>query len=208
MAILRLDELNTLRSEDYETYFDKMDIPQTAKDKRVEFSKKLEEIILELLESLAYAHENHISNTSYSRDAFADSYLTLLAMYMIVDSDTVLYANTLADEITRATMADADMPYMLSEDRARFISENEANTALNYADYKQAVSRGFKHKTWNTMKDKNVRRTHKEVEGMTIGIDDWFTVGKASMLYPKDVINAFMYPEEIVNCRCSVTYTI
>lgn len=208
MAILKLDELNTLKSEDYETYFSKMNISQIAKEKRIQFAKQFEDIFLEFLESLYYAIENHVSNLVYIEDSFMDSYLTLLALYMVVDSDMVHYADSLVDEMTQTTIKNSDMPYMLSEDRARFVSENEANTALNYADYKQAVARGFKHKVWNTMKDKNVRKTHKEIEGMKIGIDDWFSVGKAVMLYPKDVVNGSNHPEEIVNCRCSVTYTI
>ena len=87
-----------------------------------------------------------------------------------------------------------------------FIAENEANTMYEDEDYILALKEGMTRKKWVTIQDRRVRDTHREVEGVTIPIDEFFQVGNAQMLYPKDVINGGGYPEEIVNCRCSCIY--
>lgn len=41
----------------------------------------------------------------------------------------------------------------------------------------------------------------------TIPINNYFLVGKALMRYPHDMAVAFTNPEEVINCRCWVTYS-
>lgn len=207
MAVLKLDELNVLKSEDFETYFSKMNISAIAKEKRIALAEQLEDVILEFLESLDYAIEHGVTNISYALDNFTEGFRMLLGSYMVVDSVLLSYISSLALDIENSTQKKKNDKYTLSEDRARFIAENEANTFLNAADYSEAKGRGFRHKTWHTMNDRAVRKTHKEVEGVTIDIDGFFQVGKAMLRYPKDYENGWMYPEETINCRCSVTYS-
>ena len=100
--------------------------------------------------------------------------------------------------------------YWVSEDRAQFIAENEANTIYNSAEFVEAKKQGKTHKIWITYNDDRVRPTHIEVEGAKIPIDSYFYVGMAQMLYPKDVTSEFStgasHPEETVNCRCTISY--
>lgn len=94
--------------------------------------------------------------------------------------------------------------WFISPDRAVFNAENEANTVLNYKDYKEAKGN---FKTWITENDERVRPTHIPLEGEKIPIGDLFVVGEALMRFPKDLEYAADYPEEIVNCRCSIKYS-
>lgn len=55
------------------------------------------------------------------------------------------------------------------------------------------------------MKDQRVRKTHREVDGETIPIDEVFLVGESLMRFPKDT-SLGASAEEIVNCRCVVKY--
>lgn len=93
--------------------------------------------------------------------------------------------------------------YWLSDDRARFIAEEESNTAFNDSDFEDAIEAGYTMKTWNTMLDRYVRKTHRPMEGKTIPIDDYFIVGNSMMLYPRDPDGD---PEEVISCRCWLTY--
>lgn len=95
--------------------------------------------------------------------------------------------------------------YWLSFSRASDIAYSEANTFFNYTDYREAQDRGLTKKTWHTMLDDKVRDTHEELEGQTIGIDDYFYVGNSQMRFPHDWESS-PDPKEVVNCRCAVEY--
>jgi hypothetical protein len=90
----------------------------------------------------------------------------------------------------------------LGEQRANIIALNEANWKWNNEEYYEAKD-GKKTKTWHTALDERVRFSHMAVEGVTIGIDEYFIVGGYPMLYPLDG-NAPI--SETANCRCSVSY--
>ena len=101
------------------------------------------------------------------------------------------------------------LPYYMyfdSEDRAEFIAEDEANSIEGYEDFLVALMRGFTTKTWNTMQDKRVRDTHVKAEGQTVPIGEFFHVGNALLMFPRDTVNGADYPEELVNCRCWLTF--
>ena len=100
---------------------------------------------------------------------------------------------------------DGDADYWLSMKRAMNIAYSETNTFLNYTDYVDAKERGYKYKTWHTMNDPKVRETHEEVEGQTVGIDEFFQVGSSQMKFPHDW-STDPDPAELINCRCSVEY--
>ena len=77
--------------------------------------------------------------------------------------------------------------------------------ADNYTSYVDAKDLGRTQKTWLTMLDKKVRDTHEELEGQTIGIDDYFQVGNSQMLFPLDW-SMSPNPRETINGRCAVEY--
>ena len=96
--------------------------------------------------------------------------------------------------------------WLLSQDRARFNAENEENNVMNYSEYIDAVDAGYTKKTWLTELDDRVRQTHRPLEMVTIPMDDLFKVGAAYMRFPRDLVLSANFPEEVINCRCAVSY--
>ena len=112
-----------------------------------------------------------------------------------------------AEEVTKSTQRHADDldGYWTSAQRAVEIAKNESGLVSNDFEYQRAKKQGKKLKTWHTMGDNKVRETHWPMDGVTVGIDEFFTVGGFDMLYPMDGEHGAP-PEEIINCRCWVTY--
>ena len=62
--------------------------------------------------------------------------------------------------------------------------------------------------TLDNFKDGRVRHTHIRLDEQKIGIFEHFDVGKTQMMFPRDTsLGADAFPEEIINCRCSLRYT-
>jgi len=64
----------------------------------------------------------------------------------------------------------------------------------------------MKYKTWNTILDGRERITHNIADGQMQPIMMPFEVGSSLLMYPKDMsLDASL--EEIINCRCSVSFS-
>ena len=107
--------------------------------------------------------------------------------------------------IGTALFATEELRKWLNSDRANLIALNEANWIWNNQEFFEAKGKN-KKKTWHTALDEKVRFSHMAMEGVTIGIDEYFHVGSSLMLYPLDVSGGAS-ADEIVNCRCSVEYS-
>ena len=94
--------------------------------------------------------------------------------------------------------------FYLSDDRARLLGEEEANTIFNLVDFAKAKRLGYRYKTWITMRDNRVRHTHERVDDKTIPIDELFLVGNSFMRFPRDELGS---TRERINCRCSIRYS-
>ena len=209
-GILKFDELNKLdgrRAMPYEQFFGEMDISEEEKRKRIEMAERFEELFREYF--IAYADESNNDDwQTILQERFAD-----IAMLFVTAVATTAFiaehARRLAEDVTRVTEehADKEDDYWLSNDRAMLIAENESNTVGNYDELLVAVKSGCTMKRWDSMKDARVRQSHKEVDGITIPIDELFVVGKSAsqMLFPRD--DSFgAEADELVNCRCHATY--
>ena len=221
--MLPFDELNILnkkqsqRSIPIDRYFDEMDLPAGEKADRKAFAKKLEDKLFEIM-ALIYTviERNALGNIPMVIVRLEDELTSLVREYTVPDSELLDYINEYSVGFVDTTVKyaqydeiedendDVKTSYWFSEDRARYNAENEANTIFNYEQFRQAKADGFTYKRWVTMKDERVRRTHAEVDGVTIPIDDFFQVGDYLMRFPKDCENAG--PEECVNCRCVLTF--
>ena len=96
--------------------------------------------------------------------------------------------------------------YFTSDDRATVNAEQQSNATYNQEQYNQAVASGKTKKTWITMHDQRVRKTHDAADGQEVDIDKPFTVGDSELMFPCDLsLGANL--REICNCRCVVTYT-
>lgn len=217
MSVSSYDELNispnNRRSEPYKEYFSKMSISDKEKQERIAFSEQMEEVILYILALIETTIESGETNREYIQAQFYDKYLDVIASYMLIDAYIKQYALDVTKQIIDATFErfsaeDKNITddYYLSNDRAMFISECEANSILNYRQYSKAVKAGKTKKKWIDVGDKKERKTHLEVGGTTLPIGEPFSVGDSLLQFPKDT-SLGASADEIVNCRCSIQYS-
>lgn len=217
MSVSSYDELNirssNRRSEPYKEYFSKMSISDKEKQERIAFSEQMEEVVLYILALIETTIESGETNQEYIQTQFYDKYLDVIASYMLMDTYIKQYAFGVTKQIIDATFErfsteDKSITddYYLSNDRAMFISECEANSILNYRQYSKAVKAGKTKKKWIDVGDKRERKTHLEVGGTTLPIDEPFSVGDSLLQFPKDV-SLGASADEVVNCRCSIQYS-
>lgn len=217
MNVLSYDELNIRpnnhRSEPYKEYFSKMSISDKEKQERIAFSEKMEEVVLYILALIETTIESGESDQEYIQIQFYDKYLDVIASYMLIDTYIKQYALGVTKQIIDSTFErfsseDKSITddYYLSNDRAMFISECEANSILNYRQYSKAVKVGKTKKKWIDVGDKRERKTHLEVGGTILPIDEPFSVGDSLLQFPKDT-SLGASADEIVNCRCSIQYS-
>lgn len=217
MSISSYDELNirpnNRRSEPYKEYFSKMSISDKEKQQRIAFSEQMEEVVLYILALIETTIESGESDQEYIQTQFYDKYLDVIASYMLIDTYIKQYALDVTKQIIDATFErfsaeDKSITddYYLSNDRTMFISECEANSILNYRQYSKAVKAGKTKKKWIDVGDKRERKTHLEVGGTILPIDEPFSVGDSLLQFPKDT-SLGASADEIVNCRCSIQYS-
>ena len=132
---------------------------------------------------------------------FENEYREVVLKYTVDDEYISEYIPFITQEIEKTTKKTGNT----SDDRALAIALNEANTVLGYEEYRTALVRGYKKKTWLTMLDTRVRDTHRPLEDKTIPIDDFFTVGESKMLFPRDTVNGSL--KETSGCRCALKYS-
>jgi hypothetical protein len=217
MSISSYDELtirpNNRRSEPYKEYFSKMSISDKEKQERIAFSEQMEEVVLYILALIETTIESGESDQEYIQTQFYDKYLDVIASYMLIDTYIKQYALDVTKQIIDATFErfsaeDKSITddYYLSNDRAMFISECEANSILNYRQYSKAVKAGKTKKKWIDVGDKRERKTHLEVGETILPIDEPFSVGDSLLQFPKDT-SLGASADEVVNCRCSIQYS-
>lgn len=217
MSVSSYDELNirpsNRRSEPYKEYFSKMSISDKEKQERIAFSEQMEEVVLYILALIETTIESGEADQEYIQTQFYDKYLDVIASYMFIDTYINQYVLGVTKQIIDATFErfsaeDKSITddYYLSNDRAMFISECEANSILNYRQYSNAVKAGKTKKKWIDVGDKRERKTHLEVGGTTLQIDEPFSVGDSLLQFPKDT-SLGASADAIVNCRCSIQYS-
>jgi hypothetical protein len=206
---LRFDELNTLiqnkRSMPFEQYFGEMNLTEEEKSKRIQMAEELEEnfiVTMTLLFTMAQANK---IDYEFIRKQIEDSYLETLRKYASVDRHLETYVKSFSYDVIDSTKKHKNEPYYYSLDRARFMAENEVNTAINHARYIEAVNGGKTMKRWESIIDEATRKDHREINGKYISIGQAFHVGDSWMLFPKDM-SMNPNPNQVINCRCSIMY--
>lgn len=86
--------------------------------------------------------------------------------------------------------------------RAERIARTESMGALNGGYLDALTSAGFTKKMWVSALDERTRDTHAQANGQVRDISEPFQVGRALLQFPADP--SCPYPEEIVNCRCTI----
>lgn len=202
-----IDKINNLSQDeilDIDTYFDEMELPDKEKEKRKEFSKSMNDVMLFIFALFSVMRQYDYINKQYIISQLQSRYSEVVLKYMDIDKAIDDYIQRFSEEIVDTTLKYPDEEYYLSNDRATLVSVNEANSILGYRQLQEAKERGYTRKTWITERDNKVRKNHREVDGETIGIDRLFLVGKSLMAYPHDFSAE---PEEVCGCRCSIKYS-
>lgn len=231
MAIQGFDKLNIVqrRSIPYKLYFGDMDLTKEQKARRENLAYILEDILaiwfivmeqniingkvdeIRDKQRLTYMIYDEISDKGYfENEVEQDKYVSNFVneTYRSTVENREKYPDDVVPkgDITEPESVEDIEPYWTSEDRAMFIAENEANTLINTQEYVEAKAQGYTHKIWMSYGDERVRATHQIVDGAKVPIGVYFEVGKARMLYPKDVTSEFstgaLHPEETISCRC------
>jgi len=215
-AILSFDEVNklyaqnhaeNLRSMPFEQFFGEMDLSEVQRQHRIGTAKQIYGFTRDALMGLYYVVQE---GGWYAYDDIAadmkNSYSDMLTKLGIAFTAffAAAHVESTVSEIISATLNHTDDPYYFSLDRAMLIAENEANSVWNDSEFQDAIDTGKTTKTWLSMRDKRVRKTHTEVDGTTIPINEFFHVGEAMLLYPR---YASDHPEETVNCRCTLVFS-
>ena len=104
------------------------------------------------------------------------------------------------------TVSHKEEPYYYSADRARFMSEDQANVIYSMSEFGDALYDGMAFKTWETIGDNRVRNSHLEVEGMTIPIEEPFMLEGGLVQFPGDD-SLGADSSEIIGCRCSLSFS-
>lgn len=225
MAIQNFDKLNILkrRSEPYEQYFRDMAITEKQKKDRILICPNLEELIAIYFEAIYGGYQTGTINETVLKQQFVYDFYDVLSdrEYFQTEKQLDKYVIGIANSVIDTTIQNlaaypddydytGETPYWVSDDRAMFISENEANTLFGSFEFSDAIKQNKGWKMWADYGDENVRPTHQAVNGAKIPIDAYFDVGRAKLLYPKDVTSELSTgaecPEEIIGCRCSCLY--
>lgn len=201
-----LSNLTTKKAEEPEEYFKKMDLNKEQVQKRLDYTKKANDLFDVILILLLTMDERGETNFYYARNMLETWLLSLIAEYTTPDDYLIDYATDTAYNFVDTTVRHFDDPWYTSSDRALYNAENGANDVLNYSEYQEAIEAGKTHKRWITENDNKVRETHRELHRKELPIREFFQVGVAQMRFPKDYEKASMFPEELVGCRCTIEY--
>lgn len=203
------DELNApekySRSVPFDIYFGEMDITEEQKEKRIAVAEELDELMLFLFALIVAMFETGSLDRDYILIQVNQRYLQIAGKYVDVDKYVEDYIKRFSDTFIQTTFDSIDDLWYLSADRASFIAENESETTWNYEEYKKAIKSGKTKKKWDDVRDSKERKTHREVGGTIIPIEDTFVVGNSLMRYPKDD-SLGADAKEIINCRCTIKY--
>ena len=229
--INRLDSegnnLYVLKSMPYEQYFGEMTfLTKEEKEERIALARDLEDVMMFLFYLVVsqsdFAYMAAISSVEI-KETLRQRMFETVSTHVDIDDDLREQINDFIDDATDTTFeylviltalmnnpnpepdATDEPEYYLSDDRARLLAEEEANSIFNYAGFSRMALLGYRTKTWVTMADAFVRKTHRPLEGKTIPIDELFQVGDSFMRFPRDQkYNAQL--KEIVRCRCGCVY--
>ena len=203
-----IDELSNLKPRAVEPrkYFDEMDLNEEQIQNRLDYTEKANGAFDTILVMLMSMKENGNIDYAFLRGLLITWLLSIIAEFVTPDDYLIDYATDTAYNFMETSQKNIDKEWYTSPDRALFNAENSANDVLNYSEYEKAIEAGKTHKQWITEKDNRVRESHRDVEKKPIPIKEFFRVGLARMRFPKDYEYASEFPEEIVNCRCSIKY--
>ena len=207
MKINGFDELNTpFNSESYiNEYFKPMRISKEDKEIRKQAARDFRDYLFDLFLLLGIQSEYLAVNWTLIEEQMRTEFQRAAMLYANNTPMLQSYIADKASDFVRITRENIDKgEYWLSDERATYEAVNEVNEVFGIDDYQTAIDNGMRFKKWVTERDSRVRKSHKEVDGLKIPIEDYFALEKGIMLYPGDYENC---PAECPNCRCVAVYS-
>lgn len=210
-----IDELNNLIPYDnqisdidkwLEQFYSVMPIDDEQKEKRKSVAFSIRESMLFLFTLMFTMAESESWNYDIALSAFRNEFRNAISPYVTIDLFIESYIQDFTKQYLDTTiehLSKDDASFFVSDDRATIGSANESNSVVGYQELEDAINEGYTKKKWLTERDNKVRKTHKEMEGKTIPINDYFIVGGSALLYPRDPEGE---EKEIANCRCVCKY--
>jgi SPP1 gp7 family putative phage head morphogenesis protein len=95
----------------------------------------------------------------------------------------------------------------LTEADARMVARTEVISAANAGAFDQAKLAGEDaplYKQWLATMDRRTRPSHDAADGQVVPLNDAFSVGGATLLYPGDPAAP---AAQVINCRCTIIFT-
>jgi len=206
-GVTSFDALNQLvgmkRSEPFKEFYAPMHLTKEQKRERQRLAEAFEEEFLYMMSYMFYAYPTLNEQMIYDlRDAYIRA-IEEVGLYSMVDQ-YYRQAEKFAIDCIEATQRHKEDPYYYSADRARFCAENESNKIWAYTEYEEAVG-NCQYKQWQTIIDGKERDSHAEINGEILRIGEPFILAGGLMMFPTDD-SMGASDEEIVNCRCSLTF--
>ena len=190
---------------DIDRYFDEMEITEKQKEDRKAFAKRLEDKLLTVFALIEVMKERNITpDAIFIMTQIQNAFSEVMSDEVTVSDNLANYILIKSWKLADTTVKHIEDEFYLSMDRATLIAENETSSIFNCVDDEQAISNGCTKKTWHTIRDRKTRDWHKDVDGETIDIDDYFEVDGEFMAYPHDINSS---DKNVANCRCSVSYS-
>lgn len=121
----------------------------------------------------------------------ADSTRAQLRDLIVIGVERGATAEEIAASIVRSGM--------FAVDRAKTIALTEVTRSIGAAHVAGYRAAGVEAKTWTTTSG-NVREAHAVLDGVTIGVDEYFVASGARALAP----GGFNVPALDINCRCLI----
>jgi len=158
---------------------------------------------------------------SYEYKEALDRVQQLLNQYIV--SEAVISASNISEtswsiinDTIKAGMGEALSSLVISDNiekavssvapsRALTISRTETQKAAQEAAYQtiNEIPLPPMVKVWSVVVDKRARKTHLDLRNVSKEMDENFKVGNDSMPHPAHSSGS---PEEVINCRCTLTY--
>ena len=198
---------NEIAIEEYlEEFYSTMQISEEQKEKRKRVARDVRDAIIFLFLLMKTMSETNAWNYGFALSKFRTEFRSVIVNYVRIDYKMESYIQEFTQsylDVTISHLSKSDASFYMSNDRAIIGGANESNTIIGYSEFQEAIDDGKENKRWRTERDNKVRPTHKEMEGKTIPIDDYFIVGGSALLYPCDPEGD---PKETSGCRCVLEY--
>lgn len=100
-----------------------------------------------------------------------------------------------------------DLGGTIARARSHVIARTETHQAANAAQHfaAESLGRDDMKREWISAEDERTRDDHAAANGQVVGLEQPFTVGGVSLMYPGDMGGP---PEQVINCRCTTGYIV